>query len=533
MAYRNQARRPAVDQNRFTEVPNAQIPRSTFDRSYGHKFTFDAGRLIPILVEEILPGDTFTFNMQGFARLATPIKPIMDNMWLETFFFFVPNRLVWDNWQKFNGEQDSPGDSTDFVIPQCILNPADNTSNSLFDYMGIPPNPTWTQSINALPMRGYRLIYDEWFRDQNLSNSRKPPTDDGPDDVTSYGLEFRAKRHDYFTSALPWPQKGDSVTIPVADRAPIAVDLGAGNAPTVNSTVDGQYTQLESQAAGPAPILVGAGAGVEANALYADLTTATATTINALRQAFQIQKLLERDARGGTRYTEIIRAHFGVTSPDMRLQRPEYLGGGRTPLNMAPVAQTSPTGFEGGPTSVTPQANLSGIGTVTWSGHGWSKSFTEHGYVIGLIQARADLTYQQGIHRMWSRQTRYDFYWPALSHIGEQAVLNKEIYNVGGPDDELVFGYAERYAEYRFSPSRISGDFRSAAAQPLDIWHLSENFTTRPSLDNSFIQDRVPALKDRVVATPTEPDFICDTWFNLKCARPMPVYGVPGMIDHF
>ena len=528
-------RRRSVMSHRFSEVPKARIPRSSFDRSHGYKTTFDAGYLIPIYVDEALPGDTFNLNMTGFARLATPIYPVMDNMFIETFFFAVPIRLLWDNWEKFNGAQDNPGDSTDFVVPQ-IPYPLGAQEQSLGDYMGIPTKTTGPQSVSAFWSRAYNLIWNEWFRDQNLQNSVTVDTDDGPDNPTNYVLLRRGKRHDYFTSCLPWPQKGDPVDIPLGTSAPVK---GLGHVDQsfseVNQTVyetgdTGGVTQTYDSSD-----LIQAATGwrVEEDpnnpgypGIFADLTDATAATINQLRQAFQIQKLLERDARGGTRYTEIIRSHFGVTSPDARLQRPEYLGGGSSPVNVTPIAQTQRSD-----TGESPQGNLAGIGTSVMTRHGFTKSFTEHCVLIGLMSARADLTYQQGLDRMWSRQTRYDFYWPALSHIGEQAVLSKEIFQDGSAADDDVFGYQEVYAEYRYKPSRITGRFRSNATQPLDAWHLSQDFATRPVLSAAFIEDNPPI--DRVIAVQTEPHFIFDSYFKLRCARPMPLYGVPGLIDHF
>ncbi len=512
----------SVMKHQFAQVPAAEIPRSSFDRSHGLKTTFDAGYLIPIFIDEALPGDTHNLQMTGFARLATPIHPIMDNLFMETFFFAVPIRLLWDNWQKFNGEQTDPGDSTDFLIPQWT-SVSGWAEGSLGDYMGVPTQVANT-AHSALWLRAYHLIWNEWFRDQNMQDSLTVKTDDGPDTSASvvYALQRRGKRHDYFTSCLPWPQKGDAIDLPLGTMAPVTSDeLGATDLGVFSTA---QSKNVKMGTAGP-DLILGTATPTGDNQLYADLTNATAATINELRQAFQIQKMNERDARGGTRYTEVIRAHFGVTSPDARLQRPEFLGGGSSPVQITQVPQTSET-------ATTPQGNLSAYGTAMLSGgHGFVKSFTEHCVLIGLINVRADLTYQQGLERQWSRQTRFDFYWPALSHIGEQAVLNKEIFSDGSPADETVFGYQERYAEYRYKPSKITGLFRSNAAASLDPWHLSQDFATLPVLGNTFIQDNPPI--DRVVAVPTEPDFLFDAYFRMHSARPMPVYGVPGYIDHF
>jgi hypothetical protein len=512
----------SVMSHNFSQIPKADIQRSSFDRSHGVKTTFDAGKLIPILVDEALPGDTFKLNMTAFARLATPINPIMDNMYMDTHFFSVPIRLLWDNWQKFNGEQIDPGDSIDYLIPTITAPAGGYAEGSMYDYFGIPTKVAGLEH-SALWNRAYNLVWNEWFRDENLQDSLTVSRGDGPDPDTDYTLQRRGKRHDYFTSALPWPQKGAAVQLPLGTSAPIATDATSG-IDYVNVFADGGITErtLLSDATGVHPRTTKI-AGSEL--LYADLSDATAATINELRQAFQVQRLLERDARGGTRYIELIKSHFGVSSPDARLQRPEYLGGGSTPVNITPVTQQSSTD------ATTPQGNLAAFGTANLYNHGFSKSFTEHCIIIGMVSVRADLTYQQGLNRMFSRSTRYDFYWPALSHLGEQSILNKEIFADGTVTDDAVFGYQERYAEYRYKPSTITSLFRSNATASLDAWHLSQDFASLPALNSSFIEDNPPV--DRIVAVPSEPDFIFDSHMSLRCVRPMPVYSVPGLIDHF
>ena len=536
---------PSVQSNAvhtFSMAPQASIPRSSFDRSHGVKTTFDEGYLVPILVDEMLPGDTFSLRMHAFCRMSTPIFPIMDNLYLETFFFAVPNRILWTDWEKFNGYQQDPGDTTSYVMP--IMNNGNGemwAENTLGDYMGIPtgvPDLIYT----SLPFRAYNLIHNEWFRDENLQDSVFFDPDENVDDINNYTLLRRGKRHDYFTSCLPFPQKGPDVELPLGTYAPVVLNNDASiTNPWLMKAAASGHALLDNQTSFGTTVTTarvegGAGGGptyTEAvfdpnGTLRADLSAATAATINDLRLAFQTQKLYERDARGGTRYTEIIRSHFGVVSPDMRLQRPEYLGGGSSPIIINPVAQTAPTSGSNA------MGHLAAYGVCAPQGHGFTYSATEHCYIIGLVSTRADLNYQQGLNRMWSRSVRLDFYWPALSHIGEQAVLNQEIYAQGSVDPEAdidVFGYQERYAEYRYKPSLITGLFRSNATGSLDSWHLAQDFGMLPQLNDEFIVEDAPM--SRVQAVNTEPHFIFDCFFDYKCVRPMPTYAVPGLVDHF
>jgi len=533
-------RNKSVSSHSFAMVPKAEIPRSSFDTQYAHKTTFDGGYLVPIYCDEVLPGDMHNVKATMFARLATPLFPVMDNLHLDTFFFFVPNRLVWTNWVKFMGEQANPSDSISYVVPQITSSAGGYAVGSIFDHFGLPTAGQITGSNtvthNALPLRAYNLIYNEWFRDENLQNSVVVNTGDSGDDVADYALLRRGKRKDYFTGALPWPQKGDSVTLPLGTTAPILSDNtvvkwknsganeGSLRVDINNDDVVRPY-YANTSAAG-SPLLFGSNTG-----LYADLSDATAATINQLRQSFQIQKLLERDARGGTRYTELLRAHFGVTPQDYRLQRPEYIGGGSTYVNVNPIAQTSATSISGG---ATPLGNLAAMGTALASGHGFTYHAQEHGYIIGLVNVRADLTYQQGLPKMWSRETRYDFYFPVFAHLGEQAVLNKEIYVTGTSTDDDVFGYQERWAEYRYKPSQITGLFKSTSAGTIDPWHYAQKFTSLPTLNATFIQETPPIDRTTAVGSAANgQQFLMDAFFDCKMARPMPMYSVPGLIDHF
>ena len=524
---------PTVMKHDFSRIPGVTIPRSSFKRSHGYKTTLNSGYLIPIYCDEALPGDTFNLKLSSVARLNTPIVPFMDNLHMDFFFFAVPNRLLWNNWQRFCGERDpDPDSSIDYLVPRITTPAGGYAEESLADYFGIPIGID-NLEINALHFRAYNLIYNEWFRDQNLQDSVTVDLDDGPDDPADYVLLKRGKRHDYFTSCLPWPQKGDAIDLPLGTVAPV---LGIGKDDQNYNT--GPITVYETGQTGSTSFadysLATSGTTwrIEEDpdnagfpGIFADLSNATAATINSLREAFQLQRMLERDARGGSRYIELIQSHFGVTAPDFRLQRPEYLGGGSRRVAIDPIPSTLEV------TGSRALGDLGAIGFQNQSGVGFTKSFVEHSVIIGLVNIRADLTYQKGVNRMWSRQTRYDYFWPSLSHLGEQAVLNKEIYAQGNIDDDLIFGYQERWAEYRYYPSLITGLMRSDAVTSLDNWHLSQDFSALPQLNSTFIEEDPPI--DRVVAVPAEPDFQFDAYFDITCARPMPLYSVPGFIDHF
>lgn len=550
--------------HRFSDAPAMYMKRTKFDRSHVYKTTFNSGKLIPVFVDEVLPGDTIRLSVNYFARLATPIKPIMDNIYLDWFFFYVPNRLVWEHWQNFCFEQEDPDDKTDYVIPTVsVTGNSDNTYlGSLWDYFGLPVNTSGNLSgISALPFRGVYLIWNEWFRDENLQKSVKIQKGDTNEVLNStrsseqpawvfttetnivpgYACPPRGKRHDYFTSALPWTQKGPGVEIPLVGNAPIYAPTSAN---VQNPSTDGILYTSNADISGSARLgyaravrsgswvssITGNSAPSDATAsslqLYADLSDVSSATINSLRTAFQMQKFYERLARGGSRYTEVLRSFFGVVSPDARLQRPEFLGSFTKMVNVNPIAQTSATD------STSPQGNLSAYGVTAAKFHGFAKSFVEHGYIFGFVCARADLTYQQGINKMWLRSTVYDFYWPTFAHLGEQAIELREIYAQGSEADSTVFGYQERYAEYRYKPSQITGKFRSSVTGgSLDKWHLSQFFKNAPTLNEEFIVEKPPI--ERIIAVPSEPEFLLDVGFRYTTVRPMPMFGTPGLVDHF
>lgn len=522
-------RMPTVFGHSFAQVPHANIQRSQFDRSCGYKTTFDAGYIIPCWWDEVLPGDTFNMSASLFIRLTTPWRPFMDNLYCDVHFFFVPNRLVWENFEYFMGATDDAELPSDYLIPILEGLGAGTGVMTLLDYMGVPPDVNQTASswvCSALLPRGYALIWNQWYRDQNMQDSIVVSMDDGPDNIADYDLMPRGKRHDYFTSCLPFAQKGTAVSLPLGTSARVASDAARGSETvTVWSTpATAGYFELQNDTN---KIEVSTNPGAVGQSLYADLSTATAASINQLRQAIAIQQFMERDARGGTRYTEIVQSHFRVTSPDARLQRAEYLGGGTFPVVTNPVTQTSHATVPATPTINDGIGVLAGVG----QGHGrcgFVKSFTEHGYCFGLVSVRADLTYQQGISRDLTKRTKHEFFWPEFAGLGEQAVLRQEIFlNDTLADNQTVFGYQERYAEYRYKPSQVTGLFRSNVSGTLDVWHLSEDFAAAPTLGNDFISSQPPV--DRVVQVPTQPHFYMDSWWSCKAARPMPLFGVPGL----
>lgn len=530
----------------FGKVEQINIPRSSFDLSHGHKTSYNGGWIVPILWMEILPGDTLSVKMHHLTRLSTPEFPLMDNMFLDSQAFFIPFRLISENTRKFYGEQDNPGDSIDYswpiinsatatidADPEGDLTTAAGRTSALLDYLGIPTGIDGADvDINSLVLRAYYDVYNHWYRDQNLQDSLVFNKDDGPDTDSDYELQKRGKRPDYFCSSLPWPQKGDAVQIPMTP-SPVPVD-GTGIPSFVSTTspsgtvnMVGNSVNTDNDWSANATSS-GTGSMQWSNPqLEVDLTSVTAATINDLRESFQVQKLLERDARNGTRFAEQLKNHFGVNFYDLSY-RPAYLGGGSSRINITPIAQTATTNLGSAGVDV---GHLGAYGTSSGGDHSFTSSFNEPGIVLMNISVRADLTYQQGLHKFFSKRTRYEMYYPSLAHLGEEAVLSKEIFCDGTAGDDDVWGYQERYADYRYLPSRISGLFRSAAVASLDPWHLSQEFVTRPLLGDSFIKEDPPI--DRIIATPTEPHFISDFYFQIKAARPMPVFGTPGLIDHF
>lgn len=558
------------ENSRFAMSPTRiDISRSRFNRSHSVKTTFNAGDLVPFYVDEVLPGDTFSVDTSKVVRMQSLLTPVMDNIYLDFYFFFVPNRLTWEHWKQFNGENTESAwlPATEYSVPQ-VTSPASAgwSVGTIADYMGIPTGVA-KLSVNALPFRAYALICNEWFRDENLTDPLNIPINDTTQtgsngsnyitDVANGGMPFKAaKYHDYFTSALPAPQKGPDVTIPVSSGSnypvmPLAQDVPYSSGATGlvwrygtdSSTRYGVGGTVSSSAgssllAGPSNlssgyptlgerlVLNGGTSSAPANLWAVNDGSVSAATINQLRLAFQIQKLYERDARGGTRYIEILKAHFGVTSPDSRLQRPEYLGGSRVPININQVVQSSETG-------TTPQGNTTAFSLTTDTHSDFTRSFTEHGFVIGVMVARYDHTYQQGLERFWSRKDRFDYYWPVFANIGEQAILNKEIYAQGTDADEEVFGYQEAWADYRYKPNHVTGEMRSNYAQSLDVWHLADDYSQLPTLSDSWIREDSSNI-NRILAVSEQNanQFFADIYIRNTTTRPMPMYSIPGLIDH-
>lgn len=513
-------------------VPKVLQPRSTFDRTCRYSTTANAGLLIPVYCEEIYPGDDINIKTHMMARLNTPIVPFMNNVNIDKHWFFVPSRLVWSNFQKFMGEKENPDDTTDYLVPKITAPTGGFTTHSLADYFGLPTGVAGIK-VNALPFRAYNLIYNEWFRHEKLIDSIPVEKGDTGDVLADYVLRRRSKRRDYFTSCLPSPQQGPAVDVPLGTSAPV---LGIGVRPdaVINTSSNTYYdasgdlqtwtSYNPTSDSSESSIKIKTGTRIPD--VYADLTQAAAATINQWRQAYSMQRVGEKLMRGGDRYTEILRYIWGVISNDARLQRPEFLGSESDYVNIQQIAQLSSTD------ATSPQGNLAAYSYGLYPGQRTIKrSFVEHGYVMCIASIRADLMYQQGIPREWSRETMHDFLLPPYVHLGEQAVLSKEIYADGTTSDNDVFGYMPRYDELRYGRSKVTGKLRSTDAQPLDFWHLAQKFENRPLLNQTFMEENPPI--DRVVAVQDEPHFIIDLAFDAKYTRVMPVYSDPGYIDHF
>lgn len=535
----------------FSEVPRIKVPRSVFPRESTHSTTLNPDYLIPVYCDEFYPGDTLKLSASALCRLnSAPVVPIMDDIFLSLEFFAVPMRLLWNHWVNFNGERELIDENPDYTIPQIVAPTGGFAFESLADYLGIRPGVS-NLSVSSLPFRCYNKIYNYWYRDENLINPISDNMADTGDTVDMYPLRKRAKVHDYFTSALPSPQKGPAATVPITGNAPVKVfgngkaisfttgdrfgGLFMNNARGLDANYDAINTSVGTSLSNHSSTFadyksVGLITNPDESGIVgiAELGNLAAVTVNSLRDLFAVQRVREKDARGGTRYPEMILTHFGVESPDARQQRPELLYSTSSRLFVNPVVQNSAT-----QTGSTPQGNLSAYVVGTLSNKGFSKSFTEHTYVMGLASIRTSNKYQQGIPRIFSRRTRFDFYLPAFSHLGEQAILNKEIFAQGTAVDDEVFGYQERWSELRYKNSLITGKLRSDYAQSLDVWHLAQDFSSLPVLNQNFIESNVPIKRVTSVDPEQESAFIMDIAFRELDARPMPLNSVPGLIDHY